>query len=137
MCKGYFARAWNASSAGQSSRGNGVVRRAEGADGYQRGFGVDKSRYRIDIGGFDRLFKAHSGQDGGHTLCKHALAGTRRAYHNNVVSSACGDLKRFFGVLLTLYIGKVERVVVVLYVGDVWLGRGYRFRAGGIIQQLP
>jgi hypothetical protein len=59
-----FAGAWHRAASNQSGVGNGVVRRAEGANTNQPGAGIKHAGLR----GFQGFLKAKRRQDGGHPL---------------------------------------------------------------------
>ncbi len=61
----------------------------------------------IDRSGLDRLPLAHWRQYAGEPLCKHALAGSRRAAHEDVVPAGGGDLERTFRHCLSLDLGEI------------------------------
>ena len=90
----------------------------------------------IDLGGLDLLLKGHFRQNRRQPLGQHRLAGARRADHQAIVSTGSCDLQRPLGVLLPLYICKVQVLQRVLLRGKCPVARLYQYLALQVIQHL-
>ena len=83
-----------------------MMRRTERTLGYET---CPKSAVdRVNLRRFNRLIKAHIGENGRKTLGEHRLTRAGRAYHNDVVT-ACGcDFQRALRLELTAHVGKIH-----------------------------
>ena len=95
------------------------MRRAKRSYSHQRRGLIQHPRYRIYVGGLNRLLKRHFWQDRGQSFREHALSRAGRAYHYEIVPSARRDLKRLLRELLTHNIGKVGLKLLLFLLRDI------------------
>ena len=69
---------------------------------------VEDSGDAVDFRCFQRFFESERGQDGGHALCEHGLAGAGRADHEDIVASSAGDFDGTLGGLLATDILEID-----------------------------
>src|SRR5579885_1279727 len=69
------------------------------------------SRDAVDLRGFKSFCESHRRQDTGESLGQHRLAGTRRAYEQDVVAPRGSNLKRALSRRLAAHISKIETLV--------------------------
>ena len=113
-----------------------MVRRAERPRLHERPLRRQKAHHRVDLCDLQRLFPRHIRQDGRDTLGEHALARTRRADQQDVMSARCSDLQRALRVLLPLHIRKV-RQKLPFRLRFPARGRFHRLLAREMRRQLP
>ncbi len=105
MCLADFTGAWLAAAANQRRSGCTVMGRAKGAGrpGAQRRAVADRLNRR-DLECFLlRKWRQNAGQTAG----QQGLAGSGWPEQQQIVTAACGDDQRPFGLLLSLYVGEV------------------------------
>ena len=89
-----------------------VVRRAEGAHGYQRVFLAHQACHGVYLRRLQAFAERKRRQDAGHALGQHGLARARRAYHDGVVATGSGNLQAALDSLLPFDVGEVVLVAV-------------------------
>ena len=103
-----FARLRISATAHQRHIGYGVMRIAERALRHERRFAVDFAGHGVYFGRFERFVQRQRRQDGRYAFGHHRFAGTRRAYHYNIVSAGSSHFDGALYIFLTFHIGKVE-----------------------------
>jgi len=105
----------SAAAAGHTGRRDRMVRAAERTIQQHGCFTVQQTSHRIDLAAFQRLFKSHIGQNGGQAFGQHTLTAARRAEHQNMVRSGCGDLQGPLDGFLPHHISKIRAAGPVVY----------------------
>ena len=101
------------------------MRRSEGAGSYYRVVLSREPGDGIYLRGFEHFLSRHVRQYSRQALAHHALARSRGADHEHIVSAGCCDLHGALNVLLTLDVGKIE----IFHSRRVKLRRFYRLYA--------
>ena len=86
-----------------------MVRRAKRPFRNDRMTAVGESRHRVDLGRLDHLVPAHVRKNRRQPFGQHALSRSRRADHQDVVSSCRCDLQRPSDILLPFHIREVRQ----------------------------
>jgi hypothetical protein len=66
----------------------------------------------MNLGGLERFLEAERGQDSGHALGQHGLAGTGWPDHQDVVAAGASDLEHALGGLLPANIFEIDGIVL-------------------------
>lgn len=111
MGERYLAGRRVAAAAEEACVGDGVVRRAEGAQVQERTFAGEEAADAVDLGNFDGCLEIHGRHDGRDALGEHVLAASRRANHEDVMPSGAGDFDGSLGGELTADICEVDFVL--------------------------
>jgi hypothetical protein len=111
VCKGYFPWQYRSSSSHHASKRDGVMRRAKRALPACSGLIGGYARNRVNQQGFYLLFIAKRRQYRRHTFGEHRLARTRRANHEQPMTSCCGYYKGTLSHFLIDHVDVVESLL--------------------------
>src|SRR3954470_3511210 len=77
-------------------------------------FPIENASDGVNFSCLQRFLEPKRGKDRRQPLCQHCLAGTRRADHQDVMSTCCCDLKSALGYVLSANVLEVEGEVLRL-----------------------
>lgn len=78
----------------------------EWTGGHQHGAALEFTRHGMDFSGLQRLAERERWQNGGKSFGHHRLAGSGRAYEQNIMAARTGYFESPLYVFLPFYIGK-------------------------------
>ena len=90
-----------------------MVRGAEGSLGKERTVALHLAGDGVYLGGFESFVQGERRQYRGDAFGHHRFSGTRRAYHDEVVTAGGSHFEGAFYVFLPFHVGKVEVEVVL------------------------
>ena len=87
------------------------MRGTERSRPYKADLGAFHPRHRVDLARDDGLLRSHRRKDSGHRLGQRTLAASRRADHDQIVSSRRRDLHTPLGTLLPDDLGEIHHIL--------------------------
>jgi hypothetical protein len=105
-----FAGARDHAATDEAGVGDGVVWGSEGSVGNETLVAIEDAGNRVNLGGFQSLFKAQGRQDGGEALGEHGLAGAGRPNHEDIVATGSGDFQSTLRYMLAANVAEVGLV---------------------------